>query len=105
MSEPWAWNAPRLAAAFGKREISPVEIAQIMLARIARLDGKVNAFCLVDETTTLAQARASEARWRKGEILSPLDGVPVAIKDLLFTKGWPTLRGSKAIRRDAGRGS
>jgi aspartyl-tRNA(Asn)/glutamyl-tRNA(Gln) amidotransferase subunit A len=97
MSEPWAWNAPRLAAAFGKREISPVEIAQIMLARIARLDGKVNAFCLVDETTTLAQARASEARWRKGEILSPLDGVPVAIKDLLFTKGWPTLRGSRAV--------
>jgi aspartyl-tRNA(Asn)/glutamyl-tRNA(Gln) amidotransferase subunit A len=97
MSEPWAWNAPRLAAAFGGHEISPVEIAQMLLARIARLNAKVNAFCLVDEATTLAQAHASEARWIKGEALSPLDGVPVAIKDLLLTRGWPTLRGSRTV--------
>ena len=97
MSELWQWNAPRLSAAFGKRETSPVEVTKSLLTRIAKLDAKVNAFCLIDETTTLAQARASEERWAKNAPLSPLDGVPVAVKDILLTRGWPTLRGSRTI--------
>jgi aspartyl-tRNA(Asn)/glutamyl-tRNA(Gln) amidotransferase subunit A len=97
MTELWQWNAPRLSAAFGSREISPVEVTQTLLARVARLDAKINAFCLVDEATTLTQARASEERWAKNAPLSPLDGVPVAVKDILLTRGWPTLRGSRTI--------
>ncbi len=97
MTELWQWNAPRLSAAFGKRETSPVEVTKSLLTRIAKLDAKVNAFCLIDETTTLAQARASEERWAKNAPLSPLDGVPVAVKDILLTRGWPTLRGSRTI--------
>ena len=42
-------------------------------------------------------AEASEKRWLEGEPLSPLDGVPVAVKDLLLTKGWPTRRGSLTV--------
>ncbi|MCA8930479.1 MAG: amidase, partial [Alphaproteobacteria bacterium] len=42
-------------------------------------------------------AEASTVRWTKGEPLSPLDGVPVAVKDLLLTRGWPTLRGSLTV--------
>jgi aspartyl-tRNA(Asn)/glutamyl-tRNA(Gln) amidotransferase subunit A len=97
MAELWQWSAPRLSAAFKARETSPVEVAQALLARIARLDQKVNAFCLIDEPVTLAQARASEARWLKNAPLSLLDGVPVAVKDLFLTRGWPTLRGSRTI--------
>jgi aspartyl-tRNA(Asn)/glutamyl-tRNA(Gln) amidotransferase subunit A len=97
MAELWQWNAPRLAKAFAAREASPVEVARALLARIATLDQKTNAFCWIDEPATLAQARASEARWIKNMPLSPLDGVPVAIKDLFLTRGWPTLRGSRTI--------
>ena len=97
MSEPWHWNASRLSAAFGRRQISPVEVAQALLARIAKLDSRVNSFCLIDEGATLAQAQASEERWVRGAPFSPLDGVPVAVKDLLLTRGWPTLRGSRTI--------
>ncbi|MEP6829850.1 MAG: amidase [Rhizomicrobium sp.] len=95
MAELWQWNAPRLSAAFRSGEISPVEVTASLLARIAALDAKVNAFCLIDAPTTLAQARASEERWKKKAPLSPLDGVPVAVKDILLTRGWPTLRGSR----------
>ena len=97
MVELWQWNAPRLSAAFASREVSPVEVAETLLARIAARDTDINAFCLIDEPTTLAQARAAEARWMQKAPLSPLDGVPVAVKDLFLTRGWPTLRGSRAI--------
>lgn len=97
MTELWQWNAPRLSKAFAAREASPVEVARALLARIARLDKRTNAFCLVDEEATIDQARSAEARWMNKAPLSPLDGVPVAVKDVLLTRGWPTLRGSRTI--------
>jgi aspartyl-tRNA(Asn)/glutamyl-tRNA(Gln) amidotransferase subunit A len=97
MAELWQWNAPRLAKAFAAREASPVEVARALLARIAKLDKKTNAFCWIDEPTTLAEAVAAEGRWMRHAPLSPLDGVPVAVKDLFLTRGWPTLRGSRTI--------
>jgi aspartyl-tRNA(Asn)/glutamyl-tRNA(Gln) amidotransferase subunit A len=54
-------------------------------------------FRLVDVDAARESARASERRWRAGEPLSPIDGVPTSIKDLLLAKGWPTLRGSRLI--------
>src|SRR4051794_6761319 len=90
-------TATELVAAYRARELSPVEVATGVLERIEALDGEVNAFCLVDAEAAQADARASEARWGRGEPAAPLDGVPVAIKDLLVTRGWPTLRGSRAI--------
>jgi len=68
-----------------------------VLNRIARLDSAVNAFCLVDADGALAAARASEERWRRGEQQGRIDGVPVSVKDLFFTSGHPTLRGSYSI--------
>src|SRR5690606_2956566 len=65
--------------------------------RIDRLDGEVNAFCLLDPDTTLRHARESEQRYRKGEARGAVDGVPVAIKDLFLTPMWPTTRGSKTV--------
>ncbi len=90
-------TAVELLAAYRARELSPVEVTEASLARIERLDGEINAFCLVDGERALTEARASQERWARGEPAGPLDGVPVAVKDLLLTRGWPTLRGSRAV--------
>ncbi len=90
-------SAAELAEAYAAKELSPVEVVRTSLDRIAAYDGQINAFCWLDADITLNQARQSEARWRAGAALSPLDGVPVAIKDLLLMREWPTLRGSHTI--------
>ena len=89
--------ATELVGRYRARTLSPAEVARAVLDRIRALEPQVNAFCLVDEDGALAAARASEARWAKGEPAGPLDGVPVSIKDLVLAKGWPTLRGSKTV--------
>jgi aspartyl-tRNA(Asn)/glutamyl-tRNA(Gln) amidotransferase subunit A len=93
-------SATELLARYRDRSLSPVEATRAALDRIERHDGRLNAFVLVDAKSALAAARAAEARWAKGEPQGRLDGVPGTIKDLVLTKGWPTLRGSKAVDRD-----
>ncbi len=101
MTKPLNWKSvATLEKGFGKKKFSPVDVAKACLAQIYKHDGALNAMCLLDEKATLDMAEASAKRWKKGEPLSPLDGVPVVIKDLLLVKGWPTLRGSKTISRD-----
>lgn len=82
-------------------QASPVEATQAVLARIERLNPQINAFCVVDPDAALASARASEARWQahrsSGAPVGELEGVPTTIKDLILTRGWPTLRGSRTI--------
>jgi aspartyl-tRNA(Asn)/glutamyl-tRNA(Gln) amidotransferase subunit A len=90
-------SATELTARYRARDLSPVEVAEAVLARVDRLNPKINAFCFVDADGALAGARDSEQRWAKGAPLGPLDGVPVSVKDLLLTRGWPTLRGSRTI--------
>lgn len=90
-------TATELLQAYRTGALSPVEATEATLRRAEALQPSLNAFCLLDPESALAQARASEARWRKGAPLGLLDGVPVSIKDIILTKGWPTLRGSKAI--------
>ena len=90
-------SATDLLRLYRTRKASPVEATRAVLARIEKLNPKLNCFCLVDSKSALASAKASETRWRKGEPSGLLDGVPVSIKDLLLTKGWPTLRGSRTI--------
>ncbi|WUI02346.1 amidase [Spirillospora sp. NBC_00431] len=87
-------TATELIEAYEAGTLSPVEAAEAVLARIGRDDPALNAFCLVDEETTLDMARAAAERRHRGATLGPLDGVPVSIKDILLTRGWPTLRGS-----------
>src|SRR5438105_6859170 len=78
-------------------QASPVEAMQAVLTRLSEIDKTLNAFCVVDADHALASAKASEARWRKRAPIDILDGVPVSIKDLILTRGWPTLRGSRTI--------
>src|SRR5918995_1055918 len=99
-SDPAMLSAAELRHLYRTGQLSPVETTRAVLQRIERFDPEVNAFCLVDGERALAAARASEARWRKGEPCGLVDGVPATIKDLVLTRDWPTLRGSLAIARD-----
>ena len=77
------------------REISPVEIAKTVLERIDRLNPTLNAFLTVTPDLALEQARAAEARALRGELLGPIDGIPVSIKDLEPMAGVRCTYGSK----------
>ncbi len=90
-------SATELLRRYRAKQLSPVEVTQAVLARIRELNPKLNAYCVVDEEAALAAARAAQARWAQGAPLGALDGVPVSIKDLLLTRGWPTLRGSRTV--------
>ncbi|MCV7223391.1 amidase [Mycolicibacterium elephantis] len=94
-------TALELVQGYRAGTISPVEATREALAAIESHDDAVNAFVLVDAEGALAAAKASEARWHAGRPLGPGDGVPTSIKDALWTRGWPTLRGSWLID-DAG---
>jgi aspartyl-tRNA(Asn)/glutamyl-tRNA(Gln) amidotransferase subunit A len=96
VSDLCALTASELLDAFRKKTLSPAEVTGAVLKRIEALNPILNAFNLVSENA-LNEARASEARWLAGQPKGLLDGVPVSIKDLLLTRGWPTLRGSKTI--------
>ena len=92
-----ACTATELLALYASGRASPVDAAQAVLERIEKLNPQLNAYCLVDGESALQSARASEARWRQGKPCGALDGVPVSIKDLILTRGWPTLRGSRTV--------
>ncbi len=93
-------TATELLAHYAAKTMSPVDATCAALARIERDNPAVNAFCLVDEPRAMEAARASETRWMRGEPQGLIDGVPTSIKDLILTKGWPTLRGSLTISPD-----
>ncbi|HEX9683813.1 MAG TPA: amidase [Acidimicrobiales bacterium] len=93
-------TALELRDAFAAGFLSPVEVAEHLLTRIDQLDGVLNAWCLLDPERTLADAKASEVRWQREEPLGLLEGIPVAVKDVFLTEGWPTLRGSVLVDPD-----
>ncbi len=94
-------TAHELLALYRSGQVSPVDATQAVLSRIERLNPQLNAFCLVDADAALSAARASESRWQahrsSGAPVGELEGVPTTIKDLILTRGWPTLRGSRTI--------
>ena len=85
-----------LSAALAAREISSVELTGLYLERIARLNPEYNAFITVDPKTSLAQARAADARIAAGNA-GPLTGIPIAQKDIFCAAGWLTTCGSKML--------
>lgn len=91
------WSACELLAGYRSGQVSPVEATQAVLARIDQLNPLLKAFCHLAPEDALASARASEARWHQGQPCGALDGVPSSVKDLILTKGWPTLRGSRTV--------
>ena len=93
--QPWQLSASELVQAYASRELSPVEAANACLARNAQVHPVLNAMVCVDETGALAAARASEARYARGESRGPLDGVAFTVKDNLFVRGVRATWGSR----------
>ena len=81
-----------------KHKISSVELTRAHLDRVRDVDDKVQAFTLVTEDLALQQAREADQRLKSGEALSPLTGIPLAIKDLICTKGIVTTCGSNMLK-------
>jgi aspartyl-tRNA(Asn)/glutamyl-tRNA(Gln) amidotransferase subunit A len=101
MTSPADLSAAELVELYRTKALSPLETVKAVLERVGATAAVYNAFRLVDAEGALEQARSSEARWRRGEPLGSLDGVPVTFKDLLDVRGWPTRRGSLATSDDA----
>ncbi len=87
-------SAAELARLLRRRELSPVELIDAVLARIQRLEPRLNAFITVCAAEARAAAREAEKALLRGEPLGPLCGVPFSVKDLLDTKGVRTTFGS-----------
>ena len=90
-------SAVDLVAAYRQGELSPVEVTRAVLAHIERWEPQLQATWLLRPERALEQARASEARWRRGEPLGPLDGVPTTIKENIATQGDPLPAGTAAV--------
>jgi aspartyl-tRNA(Asn)/glutamyl-tRNA(Gln) amidotransferase subunit A len=86
------------AGRLARRELSPVELAEACLERIDRLDGRLNCFITLTAEAALDRARQAEAEIRRGDLLGPLHGIPLALKDLYETAGVRTTAGSSFFR-------
>ncbi len=100
-SDELCWKPAReLAQMIRQKEVSPVEVTDAILARIERVNPKINAFCTVTADHARAAAREAEATGRRGGQLGPLHGVPYSLKDLTPTKGIRTTFGSKIFEHN-----
>src|SRR5262245_15160672 len=90
----WA-SAIDLAKRIREKDVSPVDVTEALLRRLEALNPRLNAFCLVAPDQVRAAARNAEVAVMKAEPLGPLHGVPVSIKDVLFTRALRTTGGSR----------
>ena len=94
--QPFRMSALELLSAYRMRELSPAEAMASVVARVEAYEPHIHATWLHSPERALKEARASEARWTKGEPIGPLDGVPVTIKDNIATRGDPKPVGTAA---------
>jgi aspartyl-tRNA(Asn)/glutamyl-tRNA(Gln) amidotransferase subunit A len=87
-----------LARLVAKGKVLPVQLVEIALARIARLNPRLNAYLTVVEEAARSAARTAEREIRGGRYRGPLHGIPVALKDNIWTRGVRTTAGSKILR-------
>jgi amidase len=86
------------ASLIESKQLSPVELTKTLLDRIAALDGVYKSYATVMANQAMASAQAAETAIASGNYLGPLHGVPIAVKDLCFTKGVPTMGGAQVLR-------
>jgi len=97
MAEPlYSLSISQLAPLLAQGEVSPVEVTEQLLARISQKDGAIKAYLTVDEAGARSQAKEAEARLRRGEG-TPLTGIPLALKDVLATRGLRTTCASRIL--------
>jgi len=90
-------SATELLTAYRAQSLSPVDVTRAVLARIAAWEPHLCATYALDPDAALAQARAAEARWQRGEPQGALDGVPLMIKENIATRGVPVPLGTAAV--------
>src|SRR5215472_6696563 len=93
-------SAAELARLIATRALSPVELVEMVLARIERAQPVLNAFITVTAEEARTAARAAEAALMRGELSGPLFGVPFSVKDLVNTAGVRTTFGSVALAQN-----
>lgn len=96
-ADPSLLSAHSLQRAYRRKELSPVDVVDAVFKRLHDHNDAVNAFSHVDPAAARAQALESEARWRQGMPLGPIDGIPITIKESLDTRGWPQRKGSLTV--------
>jgi aspartyl-tRNA(Asn)/glutamyl-tRNA(Gln) amidotransferase subunit A len=92
------WSLTTLAGAIREKQVSPVEVTRQLLERIDEVDKKLNAYITVLSEEALAAASQAERAIMEGNIKGPLHGIPVGLKDLIYTKGIKTTMGSEIYR-------
>jgi len=95
-AQPFRMSALELVSAYRSHDLSPVEAMRSVIERVEAYERHIHATWLFAPERALDEARASEARWAKGEPIGALDGVPVTVKDNIATKGEPTPVGAAA---------
>ncbi|WP_018155440.1 amidase [Demetria terragena] len=90
-------SATELTDGFRSGEWTPVDALEAAMGAVEKYDSAVNAITMVDEQYARARAEDSAARWSSGDPISATDGIPLTVKDMMPTQGWPTYRGSNLI--------
>ena len=98
--DPARLTAAELSEQYRRGTLTPVDALQATLERVARLNPRINAFAVLNPRA-LEAAHESAQRWRAGHVLSPIDGVPCTVKDLIDLAGFPTRRGSRTTSAEA----
>jgi aspartyl-tRNA(Asn)/glutamyl-tRNA(Gln) amidotransferase subunit A len=94
MRDAWALTAAELSAAYATGAVTPEDALQSVLNRIEAVNPELNAVVTLDLSGARAAATAAGARWRAGQPLGPLDGIPLTVKDNLFVCGLRATWGS-----------
>jgi aspartyl-tRNA(Asn)/glutamyl-tRNA(Gln) amidotransferase subunit A len=92
------WDITTLANAYQKKEVSPIEIIKVIFDRIESINPKTNAFISLSLDNALEEAKKAEKEISQGNICSPLHGVPISLKDLIYTKDLKTSMGSGVFK-------
>ncbi len=90
-------SAVELVSAYKAKSLSPVEVTEAVITRIEAYEPKLNALWAYDPDAARVSAKASEARWAKGEPAGPIDGVPLTIKENIATEGTAVPLGCAAL--------
>jgi aspartyl-tRNA(Asn)/glutamyl-tRNA(Gln) amidotransferase subunit A len=96
--DPLRWSLAELSGALRERRASPVEVTRLLLERVDSLNEELNAYVTVLSEEALAAAARAEREISTGDLRGPLHGVPVALKDIIFTRGVRTTMGSEFFR-------